>query len=85
MMMVDEDGEWFFAALAVGALIGAGSYTASIAFSKGGFDNWNWGQFVGNTVISAAMSGMAAGVSSGIGEAFKGVNSGFFGRFGRQS
>nr|WP_320117929.1 RHS repeat-associated core domain-containing protein [uncultured Marinifilum sp.] len=70
MMMVDEDGEFaIFAALAVGALIGAGSYTASIAFSKGGFDNWNWGGFFQSAGLGA-VSGVATG---GIGEIFGGL------------
>jgi RHS repeat-associated protein len=70
MMMVDEDGEWFFAALAVGALIGAGSYTASIAFSKGGFDNWSWGGFIKSAGIGA-VSGVA---TAGIGNALNGMS-----------
>ena len=70
MMMIDEDGEWVFAALAVGALIGAGSYTASIAFSKGGFDNWNWGGFFQSAGMGA-VSGVATG---GIGNALNGMS-----------
>ncbi|MCT4646043.1 MAG: hypothetical protein N4A74_13740, partial [Carboxylicivirga sp.] len=78
MMMIDEDGEIaFLAAVGIGALIGAGSYTASVAFSDGGFDNWNWGQFAFNTLKGAAMSAMTAGITTGIGDAFSGVSNGF--------
>jgi hypothetical protein len=70
MMMVDEDGEWFFAALAVGALIGAGSYTASVAFSEGGFNNWSWGGFLKSAGIGA-VSGVA---TAGIGNALHGMS-----------
>ncbi len=70
MMMVDEDGEWFFAALAVGALIGAGSYTASIAFSKGGFDNWSWGGFF----QSAGMGAVSGVATAGIGNTLQGMS-----------
>ncbi|MFD1631673.1 RHS repeat-associated core domain-containing protein [Pseudopedobacter beijingensis] len=72
---VDPSGElfWFVPVLIIigkaaliGAGIGAASYTASVAFSKGGFDNWNWGQF-GKSAGIGAISGVA---TAGIGAAF---------------
>ncbi|WP_410221845.1 RHS repeat-associated core domain-containing protein [Pedobacter sp.] len=58
-----------------GAAIAAVSYTASVAFSKGGFDNWNWGQF-GKSIGFGAVSGIA---TAGIGSAF-----GEIGKFGHE-
>ena len=47
IMYIDKDGRifWMIPAIAIGAAIGAASYTMSIAFSEGGFRNWNWGGF----------------------------------------
>jgi hypothetical protein len=80
-MMVDPDGEFaLFVAAAVGALISGASYTASVALSKGGFNNWNWGQF-GKSLAIGAVSGV---VTAGIGSAFGPVGSqGLFGEIGR--
>ena len=65
---------------AIGAAIGAASYTASIAFSPGGFDNWQWGQFFKSMGIGA-VSGV---VTAGIGNAFGAVGSGgLIGEVGR--
>lgn len=58
-------------AVAISAGISAASYTASIAFSKGGFDNWSWGQFGKNVGIGA----ISGAVSFGIGSAFGSVAS----------
>jgi RHS repeat-associated protein len=60
---VDPDGEWV--KMAIGAAISAVSYTASVAFSKGGFDNWNWKQFG----VSVAVEAISGAVASGIGDA----------------
>ena len=63
MMNIDEDGEFaFLAALAIGAAIGAGSYTASIAFSDGGFNNWSWGGFAQSAGIGAVSGVLTAGI-----------------------
>ena len=76
---IDPDGNVAFLAIGAvllkGALIGAGinaaAYTASVAFSNGGFSNWNWGQF-GSAVGRGALSGAA---TAGIGQAFGSVGS----------
>jgi len=66
VMMVDPDGEFVFAALAIGAAIGAGTsavvYTAT-ALTSG---NFSWGQ-LGKSVAFGAVSGAIGG---GIGGAF---------------
>jgi len=75
LMFTDPSGEIFWLipvlivaakAALVGAAIGAVSYTASVALSNGGFNNWNWGQF-GKSVGFGAISGVA---TAGIGAAF---------------
>ncbi len=52
-------------AIGIGVAIGGVSYTASVGFSKGGFNNWNWGQF-GKSIGIGAASGL---VSFGVGSA----------------
>jgi len=78
LMYTDPNGEflWLIPALIViakaaiiGAAVGAISYTASVALSNGGFNNWNWGQF-GKSVGFGAVSGVA---TAGIGAAFGNV------------
>jgi hypothetical protein len=54
-----------------GAVIGEAGYTASVGFSDGGFNNWDWGQF-GKSVGIGAVSGV---VKAGIGSAFGVVGS----------
>ena len=54
-------------AIAIAVAISGVGYTASIALSDGGFNNWDWGQF-GQSLAIGAVSGVAA---YGIGEAFK--------------
>lgn len=68
MMYVDKDGRifWLIPAIAIGAAIGAASYTMSIAFSEGGFQNWNWGGFFKSIGIGAA----SGAITSGIGQIF---------------
>ena len=79
---MDENGEFIFSFLLPGigtfidaalwgAVIGGAGYTASVAFSPGGFSNWNWGQF-GKAVGLGAISGV---VTAGIGSAFGAVGS----------
>ncbi|MEM0941983.1 MAG: hypothetical protein AAGI25_19655, partial [Bacteroidota bacterium] len=69
---VDPDGQELtvFAAIAIGAAIGAGTYTASVGFSDGGFSNWNWGQF------ALGIGGLSGAAGFGVGEAFKGAATG---------
>jgi hypothetical protein len=71
----DKDGKEFFTALlvssALGAWIGGASYTASAAFSPGGFNNWSLGG-LGKALGMGAISG-AAGM--GVGGAFGAVGS----------
>ena len=70
--VIDPNGEEpiTLGAIALAAAIGAGTsavaYTASIALSDGGFNNWDWGQF-GKGVAIGAFSGV---MTFGIGEAF---------------
>ncbi len=81
-MYTDPDGEFIFTALIPGlgalidaacwgSVIGGAGYTASVAFSDGGFNNWNWGSF-GKSVGIGAISGV---VTAGIGNAFGAVGS----------
>ncbi|MDR1153692.1 MAG: FG-GAP-like repeat-containing protein [Bacteroidales bacterium] len=87
----DPTGEFFFAAVGIGILLNAAcwgaaisavTYTASVGFSDGGFNNWNWGQF-GKSVGIGAISGF---VSAGIGQMFGPVGSmGFGGEIARAS
>ena len=67
MMYIDKDGRvfWLIPAI-IGAAIGAASYTVSIAFSEGGFQNWNWGGFFKSIGIGAA----SGAITSGIGQIF---------------
>lgn len=72
LMYIDPDGDNpLLIAIGIGAIIGGAQYTISVAFSDGGFKNWNWGNF-GNSVASGAISGA---VSFGIGSAFGPVGS----------
>ncbi len=59
----------FLDAACWGAVIGGAGYTANVAFSDGGFNNWNWGQF-GKSVGVGALSGAA---TFGVGEIFGGT------------
>ncbi len=71
LMVLDPDGRepTLITALIISTAISALSYTASIAFSDGGFENWDWGQFGKNVGI-----GVESGAASfGIGSAFKGA------------
>lgn len=80
LVYTDPSGEFIFSAVLPGigtiidaacwgAVLGGGGYTASVAFSQGGFNNWNWGQF-GSAVGMGAISGAA---TAGIGSAFGSV------------
>ena len=77
MMYIDKDGRifWMIPAIAIGAAIGAASYTLSVALSPGGFDNWNWGGFFQSIGIGA----LSGTVTSGIGKIF-----GDIGKFGTE-
>lgn len=69
---VDPDGNNpLIVAMIIGAAISAGSYTASVALSDGGFKNWNWGSFAKSVVIG----GVSGAVSLGVGSAFGPVGS----------
>lgn len=74
---VDPSGEFIFAAFTlaviikaviVGAAVGAVTYTASIALSNGGFNNWNWGQFAKSVGIGAVSGFVTAGIGAGFGD-----------------
>ena len=71
LLYTDPDGEFFLSlflgplgaiidAACWGAVIGGAGYTASVAFSDGGFDNWNWNDF-GKSVGMGAISGAVTG------------------------
>ncbi|WP_300601570.1 FG-GAP-like repeat-containing protein [Niabella sp.] len=85
---IDKDGNFAFVvvlipivkAIVIGAAIGAATYTVGVAFSNGGFQNWNWGQF-GKAAGFGAISGL---VTYGIGSVFGTVGSmGIMGELGR--
>jgi len=90
-MYTDPSGEFFATAFlgpvgvfidaaCWGAVLGGAGYTASVGFSDGGFNNWDWGQF-GKSVGVGAISGVA---TAGIGSAFGAVgSSGVAGEIGR--
>ncbi|NJR76011.1 MAG: hypothetical protein HC773_25260 [Scytonema sp. CRU_2_7] len=67
---IDPDGR-ALPAVAVAALIGAGisalTYTASVAFSEGGFNNWNWGSFAKSVGIGAVSGAITSGIGSAYG------------------
>lgn len=71
IMNVDPNGEepvtlGVGAVIAISAAVSAVSYTASIALSDDGFNNWDWGQFSQNVVVGA----ISGAISYGIGTAF---------------
>ena len=81
---IDPNGEFAFVPFLIAAAIGAGiggvGYVASVAFSEGGFKNWDFGNFLQSIAIGA-ISG-AAGY--GVGGAFGAVGSqGVIGELGR--
>ncbi len=76
VMYISPDGEFIFAAVGIGilanalitgALIGAASYTASVAMSSGGFDNWNGRDFAKSIGIGAVSGVLTAGIGSAFG------------------
>ncbi len=69
---VDPDGQEpisITTAIIIGAAVSAATYTASIALSDGGFNNWDWGQF-GQSVAIGAFSGA---VTFGVGNSLQPV------------
>jgi RHS repeat-associated protein len=89
LLYTDPSGEFFFAAVGIGALlnaicwgaaISAATYTASVGFSDGGFNNWNWGDFG----KSAGIGALSGAVTFGVGQMFGSVGSmGLSGELGR--
>ncbi len=92
----DPDGEFIFTVLLApfglaplgavidaacwGAVIGGATYTAAVAFSNGGFNNWSWNNFWNAT----GMGAISGAVTFGIGSMFGSVGSaGLYGEFGR--
>ncbi|MCE7043816.1 hypothetical protein LZG71_25725 [Dyadobacter sp. CY312] len=65
LVYTDPDGNNPF----IGALIGAASYTLGVAFSKGGFKNWNWLSFAGSVVVGAITSGFATELGGALSQA----------------
>ena len=81
-MYTDPSGEFLFSlflpvigpfldAACWGAVIGGGGYTASVAFSDGGFNNWNSGDFWKSVGVGA----ISGAVTAGIGQMFGPVGS----------
>ncbi|MEO1097135.1 MAG: RHS repeat-associated core domain-containing protein, partial [Bacteroidota bacterium] len=72
---IDPDGEEpiTLTAIAVAAAIGAGTsavaYTASIALSDGGFNNWDWGQFGKGVAIGSVSGAVTFGIGTGFNNA----------------
>lgn len=64
----DPTGEivWFVPVI-IGAVIGAASYTARVAFSPAGFNNWRWGSFVKSVGLGAFTGAFTAGIGSTFG------------------
>jgi hypothetical protein len=106
--MVDPDGRIVIAAAtialalkgaAIGAAIGGATYTAKVATSNGGFQNWNWGQFgaqVGLGALNGALStinplsvnlgsGFSLGISPQIAVGSDGLGIGFNATLGYSS
>jgi len=82
LMYTDPSGElpWLVPMIA-GFAINAISYTASVAASDGGFQNWDWGQFAFASLSGVATGALGAGVgavlsSAGVGGFFNGFISG---------
>lgn len=75
----DPDGQVvFLAAVAIGAIISASTYTVGVMMSPGGFHtNWSWKSFG----LSALQGAVAGGISFGIGAAFPIGGMGFEGAF----
>ncbi|SHG40728.1 RHS repeat-associated core domain-containing protein [Chryseolinea serpens] len=68
---IDQNGEepiTIAAAIIIGAAVAAASYTASVAFSEDGFDNWNWGSFALNVGVGAVSGAFSFGVGSAVAE-----------------
>jgi RHS repeat-associated protein len=76
----DPSGDFIFTALLPGigmfidaalwgAVIGGAGYTASVAFSNGGFNSWNNGQFWKSVSIGAISGIVTAGIGSAYGAA----------------
>lgn len=67
LKFIDPDGNHpIVVAAIIGAAVGAASYTASVALSPGGFNNWNWWGLA-KSVGLGAVSGAA---TAGIGQIF---------------
>ena len=87
VMFVDPNGEFvWFVPIMIGAAIGVGSYTMSVALSPGGFDNWSWGGFFAGMgagalggVASAAVSAALPALGGFAGGALSGTAGGFVG------
>jgi RHS repeat-associated protein len=62
------DGECPICMIAlIGAAISGASYTAGVALSSGGFNNWNWGQFGKSLAIGAVSGVFTAGIGTAVG------------------
>lgn len=65
-MYTDPSGEWIWAAVGVGALIGAiaggASYVANAIMTK----SWDWGQFVVSVGGGAIIGGISGGIASSV-------------------
>ena len=78
LIYTDPDGEFFTSlflgplgviidAACWGAVIGGAGYTASVAMSDGGFNNWNSGDFWKSVGVGALSGAVTAGIGSAFG------------------
>jgi RHS repeat-associated protein len=75
----DPDGELpILVAALIGAAISATTYTAQVAFSNGGFRNWDWGQFALNTSLGLFTGAVSGGVANYVGSALSAAKIGGF-------
>jgi RHS repeat-associated protein len=66
---IDPDGRALpaLAVIGIAMAISGVTYTASVAFSRGGFDNWNWNEFGRNVIVGGASSIFTMGVGTAFG------------------
>lgn len=60
LVYTDPDGNFWN--LVIGAAVGGLSYTLGVAFSNGGFKNWNWMGFSYSVVLGVMIAGFASEV-----------------------
>lgn len=61
-IVIDPNGEEIITAMIIAVAVSATTYTAGVAFSPGGFQNWSWKEFTKQALISTAMAAASAGI-----------------------